>query len=103
MATSTVTIANTGTTTPNLTMEPNQVPLAIVIPAEFTGTALTFMASATDGGTPVPLYNEGTLYSVTVAPGRYVSLNPAVFASVKYLRVVSNAAEAAARDLVIVS
>ncbi len=103
MATNTVTIASGGNTTPTLSMEPNQVPLAIEMPAAFTGTALTFKASSSADIAPTPLYNEGTLYSVTVAQGRYVALNPAVFASVRHLQVVSNVNETPGRNLVIVS
>jgi len=98
-----VTIANAGTTTPTISLEGNRFPLAIVIPAAFTGTALTFLASPTESGTPVAVYYESTAYSVTVSPGRHVSLNPNAFSSVKYLQIVSNAAEAAARSLTLVS
>lgn len=101
----TVTIANAGTTTPTITLENTRYPLAIEMPAAFDGTALTFKAASSAGGTPVPLYYESTLYSVTVAAGRHVSLNPLVFASVKFLQIVSNAGggETASRDLILIS
>ncbi len=98
-----VTIPNAGTFTPTIPLEGNRFPLGIVIPAAFTGTALTFLASPTEGGTPVAVYYESTLYSVTVAPDRHVSLNPNAFASVKFLQIVSNLAEGAARNLILVS
>jgi hypothetical protein len=98
-----VTIANAGTTTPTISLDANRFPIGIVIPAAFTGTTLTFKASPTEAGTPVPVYYESTLYSVTVAPDRHVSLNPNAFASVKFLQIVSNLAEGAERNLTLVS
>ncbi len=97
----TVTIANGGTTTPTITMDPSRIPLAIEIPAAFTGTAITFKACALNGGTPAPLYFEGTLYSVAAAASRFIALNRAAFEGVKYLQLVSNAGggESAARDI----
>lgn len=98
----TATIANTGTTTPTITLDPNRALLAIELPSAFTGTALTFKASSSSSGTPVPIYYESTLYSVTVAASRYVSINPDAFVGVRYLQIVSNATEAAERDLLLV-
>lgn len=99
----TVTIANAGTTTPTITLDSNKIPLGIEMPAAFTGTALSFKATSVSGGTPVPLYYESTLYSVTVAASRFHSLNRNAFEGVKYLQIVSNATEGAARDLQLVT
>lgn len=101
----TVTIANAGTETPTITMDPSKIPLAIEMPAAFTGTAITFKACSQVGGTPVPLYFEGTLYSVAVAASRFISLNRAAFEGVKYLQLVSNAGggESAARNIQLVT
>lgn len=99
----TVTIANAGTTTPTITLDPNKIPLALELPAAFTGTAITFKATSNSGGTPVPLYYESTLYSVTVAPSRHVALNRVAFEGVKYLQIVSNLAEGAARDIALIT
>ena len=41
----TVTIANGGTATPTITMDPSKIPLALEMPAAFTGTAITFTAT----------------------------------------------------------
>ena len=98
-----VTIANAGTTTPTITLDPSRIPLSIEMPAAFTGTAITFKACSLSSGTPVPLYYEATLYSVTVAASRFVSLNRAAFEGVKYLQIVSNATEGAQRDLLLVT
>lgn len=100
------TIANGGTTTPTITLDPNKIPLALEMPSAFTGTTITFLATSSSGGTPVPLYFESTLYSVTVAASRHVALNRVAFEGVKYLQLVSNAGgggETAARDIVLIS
>ena len=99
-----VTIANAGTTTPTLTLDSSKIPLALEMPAAFTGTAITFKATSSAGGTPVPLYYESTLYSVTVGASRHVALNRVAFEAVKYLELVSNAGagETAARDIVVI-
>lgn len=99
----TVTIASSGTTSTSLLMERNRVPLAIVTPAALTGTTIKFQASVDDGATFVPLYNEGTEYSVTVNTSRFVALNPNVFQGVVLLRLVSGSSEAASRVIGIVS
>lgn len=101
----TVTIPNAGTSTANIPMDLSKIPLAIEMPAAFTGTAITFKGTSTPGGTPVPIYYESTLYSVTVAPSRFVSLNRAAFEGVKYLQIVSNAGggETAQRDFQLVT
>jgi hypothetical protein len=100
-----VTIPNLGASTPNIQLDPSRIPLGIEMPAAFSGTALTFKASSQNGGTPVPLYFESTLYSVSCAASRFISLNRAAFEGVKFLQIVSNAGggESAARDLVLVT
>jgi hypothetical protein len=46
-----------------------------------------------------PMYQ----YSVTVGTSRYVALDPAVFAGVKWVKVVSGSSEAAERTITIVT
>jgi len=73
----------------------------IVIPAAFTGIAITFQVSA-DGGTYQALYDTtNTLVSVTVAAGRSYDL-PGALDAWPFWKVVSGAAELAARALVVV-
>lgn len=80
-------------------------PMAIVVPAALTGSSFTFEASA-DGNTYAPLYDESTLYTVTVGTSRYIALKESVFKPVRYLKVVSNATgpsyETAIRDIIVV-
>ena len=100
--TDTVVIANGGTVSTTLTLENSRIPLALVLPAALTGTAITFKAS-TDNATFNPVYYESTSYSLTVSTSRHVSLNRLVFEGVKYLQVVSGSAEGAARTIGVIS
>ena len=96
----TLTIA-TGATVSDAFDSRNCEQTGVVIPAAFTGVALTFQVSH-DGGTYQALYDAtNTLVSVTVAPGRSYAL-PAALGSWPHWKVVSGAAEAAARSLVVV-
>ncbi len=99
----TVTIPNGGTTTPTIPMDPNKIPLAIELPAAFTGASISFRGSSLSGGSPVPIFFESTLYSVTVAASRFISLNRNAFEGVRFLQIVSNASELAARDIQLVT
>lgn len=99
--TDTVSIPSSGTTSTSLQLQ-GTIPLAIQTPATLTGTSFTFQSSV-DGSTWYDLYNGSTLYSVTVAANRYVALNPDVFESVRYVRIVSGSTEAASRTIYIIS
>lgn len=70
----------------------------LFIPAAFTGTVVTFETSP-DGVTWYPVYNDdNTVYSVaTATKGIYIVVNPAIFVGIRYIKVVSNAAEGGAR------
>ena len=73
----------------------------IYLPAAFTGTALTFLASdAIDGDyLPIKVTTSGTALSYTVAQGNYVAVNPQDFLGVNFLKVVSGSAQAAERTI----
>ena len=98
----TATIASSGTTSDTQTMDSNRIPLAIVIPSAFTGTAVTFKASA-DNATFQPLYYEGTQYSVNVGTSRFIALDRRAFESVKYVQIVSGSTETASRSITVIS
>lgn len=100
--TDTVTIANGAQESSTLSLQGGRIPLAILIPAAFTGTAVTFKGSA-DDVTYSQIYNEGTAYSVAVGASRYVALNRQAFEGVKHFRVVSGSAEGASRSIVVVN
>ncbi len=76
------------------------VPCGILLPAAFTGVALTFQASV-DGITYVVLKSttSGTSLSYTVAQGTFCAVDPKDFYGVNYLKIVSGSSEGAARTL----
>lgn len=73
----------------------------IFLPAAFTGTALTFLASL-DGITFSPIHSttSGSALSYTVAQGNFCAIDPKDFYGVNYLQIKSGSAEGAARSLV---
>lgn len=74
--------------------------LGVYTPAALTGTALTFEACATSGGTFVPVYDgEGAEYSIPVGVSQYNPVRSDIFLGVNYVKVVSNAAEGGARTI----
>ena len=75
--------------------------VALITPAALTGTTFTFEASV-DGTTFAPVYNEATLYSLTVSTSRYIALNLSVFAGAQNIKVVSGSAEAGDRQIALV-
>lgn len=96
-----VSIASGGTTSGMADLQ-NRRLLAIQMPAAFTGSALTFQGSH-DGETFATLYSSGSDVSVAVAAGKYVAIDPAIFAGVEYLKVISGSAEGAARELQLIT
>lgn len=75
--------------------------LGLVVPAAFTGTAVTFEVSA-DGTTYQGLYDTaGNAVSVTVAQGRSYVL-PSELLPWPYFKVKSGSAEGGARTLTVV-
>lgn len=74
----------------------------IFLPAAFTGTSLSFSAAASEGGSFLPLQqSDGTLLTVPVTANRYLALDASLFMGVRFLRIISNASEAAGRTLVL--
>lgn len=73
----------------------------LMIPAAFTGTALTFETCDTPNGTYLPLYDDtNTLISLTVAPSRAYSLDPKKFQGSNFLKLKSGTAEGADRSII---
>lgn len=76
----------------------------LYVPATFTGTALTFQTSLTLGGTYVAVLDDaGGSLTRTVAQGKYLPLDPSIFAGIQFLKVVSGSTEGAARDIILIS
>lgn len=72
----------------------------ILLPAAFTGTALTFEASV--DGTNFSLIkstSSGTSLSYTVAQGTFAAIDPKDFYGVNFLKIVSGTTEGGARTL----
>lgn len=77
--------------------------VGFITPAALTGTAFTFTGSI-DDSTFTAIYNSSnTAYSITVGTSRYYMLNPADFLGCRYVRIVSNGTEAAARTITVIT
>jgi hypothetical protein len=98
----TVTIAESGTVSTAADLVGARL-VAIITPGTLTGTAMTFQGSV-DNSTFVAVHNDlGAAISATVAASRYIVLDPADFAGIRYIKVVSGSAEAAARTITLVA
>ena len=81
-------IANGASLSPAIDLS-GTVIVGFVMPASWTAAVLTFQVSD-DNVTFNDLYNEsGTEISLTVAAARFVRLNPAEWAAIRYLKVRS--------------
>jgi hypothetical protein len=76
--------------------------MAIVLPAAFTGTALTFQASY-DDATYNSVYDEATQYSINVGVSRHIALKRQAMEGVKYFKIVSGSTETASRTILVIS
>ena len=75
----------------------------VYIPAVFTGTAISFLASH-DGQNFSPVMDgQGNEISRTVSAGQYIALDPTTFAGINHLKIKSGTAEAASRTMKIAS
>lgn len=72
----------------------------ILMPATFTGTALTFEACATASGTFLPVYNAAGALSYTVAASRFIAIDPKDFQGIQFLKIKSGSSEGGVRTLV---
>lgn len=101
----TVSIAASGSVSGSIALEENGVPMTLCglfTPGAMTGTAISFHACPTLGGTYVDVSNgAGVDLSVTIQTGEaeYIILDPANFAGIRYLQLVSNDTEASARTI----
>ena len=91
---------STGTTSTGFQLQ-GTMPLAIVTPVGLASTTLSFQSSL-DGASWFDLYNGSSLYSLTVAASRYISLNPDVFEGIRHIRIVAGSSETS-KDIFIVS
>lgn len=91
------TIAASGTTSAEVDLEGTTL-CGLIMPATFTGTTITFQMSDDSGGTFVLMHDgAGASYSKTVATSKYIPLNPADFAGMRYIKLVSGSTESSQR------
>lgn len=76
--------------------------VGLILPAVFTGTSVTFHASA-DGVTFYDLYQDGALLTVAVGTSRRVALDPLAFFGVQHLKIKSASVEGADRIVTVVA
>lgn len=77
--------------------------VALIMPASFTGTTVTFKGS-NDGTNYVPLYNaSGTQLSASVGTSRAVCFTASDFAGWKYIKIISGSSEGGDREIEIVA
>lgn len=96
----TVTIANGQTVSNGIDLS-EMVVNGIQFPT-MTGTSFTFQASS-DGVTYGPVKKlDGTAYTVVAVSLDFTVIAPADLAGIRYIRIVSNGAEAAARDVLLI-
>lgn len=100
--TKTVTIASGATDSEAIRVD-NYVVAGLLMPAAFTGTAITFLASDKKDGTFRAVYDsDGVQVSAAVAISQAVGLSSGeadAMAPWAYIKLVSNAAEAADREI----
>lgn len=94
----TATIANGGTTTAAIDLGGRKLS-SITTPAAFTGTAIAVHASDTFDGTYAVITTEDGAVSITVAAAGVYALDDELFKRYRFIKLVSNAAEGAARTL----
>lgn len=77
--------------------------VGFIMPAAFTGTAVTFSGSV-DNIAFADLYNASNIiFSITVSAARYYCLNPSDFLGMRYVKIVSNATELAERRIAVIT
>jgi len=99
--TKTATIANSNTTSDVVSCSKGLTLVGIYMPAALTGANFSFTACDTANGTYVPVYDtEGAAqYSIAFGASRYIPVDPAVFAGVRFLKIVSDATEGGSRSI----
>lgn len=76
--------------------------VGIALPTAFTGTGLTFECAEAAGGTFRPVRKvDGTSVDYTCAQGDFVAIDPKDFHGVRFLKIVSDANEAAQRSVLV--
>jgi len=99
----TATFASGATTATELDLGGTMI-VGIQLPATFTGTALTFSAATTSGGTSQLVKDgAGNSISKTVAQGQYIAIDPTLFKGIRFVKIISGSTEAAARTATVIT
>lgn len=94
-----VTIASSGTDSTEVDLQ-GMTLCGFYMPAAFTGTAMTFKAASSSGGTFLPVEDGfGVTISKTVSASKYIKVDPVDFSGVRFLKLVSGSAEGAERTI----
>lgn len=100
----TLTIANGGTTTNELPLRGRLV-VGFQTPSALTGTIFTFQGSMTTGGTYTQIFDaQGSPVSINVSPSQFIGISGLfadAIAAAPFIEIVSNAAEGAARSIIV--
>ena len=97
------TIAISGDTSSTVVVPQGKVLVGIEIYANWTGTSISFLSSYEADDTPIPVYSEGSLYSIAFPDvAAAIVVEPKNFVMARYLRVKSNDTEAAARTILFI-
>ena len=97
------TIANGGTTSATVIVPQGKTLVAIEIYADWTGTAISFLASYNSASTPMPIYDDGTLYEVSIPNvAAHIAVDPKLLVGCQNIQVKSNGTEAAARTILLI-
>lgn len=91
----TATIANAATVS-DAQYIGDKIPVALQMPAAFTGTAMTFQGSW-DGTTYQAINTAGSAYSETVAASKMIYLDGSKFIGFRFIKLVSGSTEGAQR------
>lgn len=72
----------------------------LYMPAAFTGVAISFEAATAAAGSYIPVEDGlGAAVSLVVSPGKYVRVDPALYAGIQFLKIVSGATELGDRQV----
>lgn len=66
-----------------------RIPTLLHMPASFSGATITFQAAASNGGTYQDVYLDGAEYSIAVAAGQAVLINPAPILGLRFIKIRS--------------
>lgn len=84
-----VTIANNASLSGAMSLGEGGI-VGIYMPADWTAASLTFAAALSEDGTFNPVYDQdGTELTVAADADRYIVLNPADFAGIRFMKIRS--------------